>query len=150
VASGPFAEFRGASFRTKHSHLATRIMFQKRRRSLTIPLSNPQRMLWRRQKTTPQLQCIFFCALPLELRQIIYALCCVYPFKHSAGSAYRGAKLHITSHHGRLYHRPCRGLGAKCRNCGKEPSPYFQSTRNKGSSSTCSGLLAFMLTCRQR
>lgn len=50
----------------------------RRRRTLTLPLSEPTTIPSPRQKTIEQTQSILFIKLPLEIRQLIYTYSLVY------------------------------------------------------------------------
>ena len=52
----------------------------KRPRALTSPLSEPAKILWRRQKTADQTQSILF-KLPLEIRELIYSHALAYAYQ---------------------------------------------------------------------
>jgi hypothetical protein len=116
-------------------------MAPQRKRSLTIPLSNPARILWRRQKTTDQSQSILFRKLPLEVRELIYQYTSYFPDQVRSTNG-KGLDVHIFSHAGKLVWRRCLGIdGAACSShCYRKFYAHTPRSAN---------LLAMVLTCRR-
>ena len=113
----------------------------RRKRALTMPLSEPAMILWRRQKTVGQTMSILLGKLPLEVRELIYTYSLVYPCQHWSIQAEGNDAIHIFLLYPKvLVHRRCRTA------CGQCTSRCYGKFVDRWGSKNLSALL---LTCRQ-
>ncbi|KAL3445431.1 hypothetical protein BJX65DRAFT_309897 [Aspergillus insuetus] len=117
-------------------------MAPQRKRALTIPLSNPSWMLWRRQKTTNQSESILFRKLPLEARELIYQYTSYFSDKVESSISGKGLDVHVFSHARKLVWRRCSGIDG----IGCSPHCYRKFYAHTPRSAN---LLAVVLTCRR-
>ncbi|KAL3486291.1 hypothetical protein BJX62DRAFT_242146 [Aspergillus germanicus] len=117
-------------------------MAPRRKRALTIPLSHPARILWRRQKTADQSQSILFRKLPLEVRELIYQYTSYFPDRVGSTISGMGLDIHVFSHAGKLVWRRCSGVdGVGC--SGHCYRKFYGHTPRSAN------LLPIVLTCRR-
>lgn len=116
-------------------------MASRRKRALTMPLTKPATIFWRRQKSVDQSQSILFRKLPLEVRELIYEYTSYFPDRLGVSACRKGLDVHIFSHSRKLFWRRCSSVDGSCTpHCYRKFYGYSPLSLN---------LLAVILTCRR-